>query len=391
MRVAYILNVFPKISETFVLNEIIELQRKGLQVAVFAFHKPEESACHSQVAQVEDLTYFKEISLWSKLAANGYWFFRNPLRYIKAVIKVNKSKSGIRSIFIGKLAFLKEVEGHQPDLLHAHFGREAADFAMVGHILTGIPYTFTSHRYDIFDRPPKNYFVKTSMARKHITISDYNREFLSTRFGLRPDDMAVIHCGIDFSGLPKPDSGTLDGDPIILTVARLSKEKGLEVLLEALLKLFTQGVEFESVIIGEGPMRSELEQLILRSGLQDRVSLIGEQTQDQVFSWIRRSSVIAMSSFSEGIPVSLMEAMALKRPVVAPNITGIPELIDHGQSGFLFEPGNAEDLAKYIRILLEDAETAGHFVEKAYAKVYADFNLSTEVDKLLRVWETANA
>ncbi len=384
MKVAYILNVFPKISETFILNEIIEVQNNGIDVEVFAFSPSIEVFSHSQIKSVKRIKYFSpEKKSLGIVADHLFWIFNQPVRYFKTLSVALNRKNGIAGLFFFSLHNVRAIVKDSPDVLHAHFGVKPSDMAMLVNRLTDIPYTFTTHRFDIFDQPPANYALKSSRAIKHITISQYNKDYLVRNFGVDPQTIDIIHCGINFSRITNLEVPKVKNQ--IICIARLEPEKGLDKLIEACAVL-SKRVDFKCIIVGDGSLRARLADLITKNSLTDKVMLLGYRTSDEIFSLLKQSSVMVLASRSEGIPVSLMEAMALRTPVIATRITGIPELVEDGVSGFLFEVDDVYALVEKIEKILKNDSSCTEFCEHAYRKVFRDFNLSIEVKKLINVW-----
>lgn len=387
MKVAYILNVFPKISETFILNEIIEVQNNDVDVEVFAFSGSGENVVHPQVSDVKKLQYLapekKSIGI---LFDHLYWLVKSPIRYLKTLLIACHRANGITRLFLTNLHNVKCIVDSRPDILHAHFGFRAADMALLVHLLSGIEYTFTTHRGDIFDVSLQNYIIKTRLAKMHITISQFNKDYLINHFGADGKKIMIIHCGIRFAGEVKKNK-TADGFNIV-AVARLEKMKALDNLILACARLKKQGENYVCRIVGEGGERLMLKEMIDKHDLSQNVLLLGNQTQADVFRLIRESDIMVLPSRSEGIPVSLMEAMMLKTPVISTRITGIPELIEDGLSGYLVEPDNIEALTERIQILMNDKQKRFDFAEKGFSKVQECFNLEVEVRKLINLWQT---
>lgn len=387
MKVVYLLNIFPKISETFILNEMIQMQNKGVQVEVYAHEKVPEAVVHSQVSRIQEVRYFPKMSLFRALAAHAYWLFHRPMGYLRAWSLVIAHGSKIRKQFFLGLYDTVLIHQRNPDHVHAHYGDDSSNLAMLYSVLSGDTFSFTTHMHDIFDFPAPNFPLKSRLAKKHVTISNYNKRYLVDKLGVNESDVTVIHCGVDFDRIPENVS-FLPKSHLIFCAARLHEDKSLDILLKACKILMDRGVEFECKIAGEGHLRPALEGMIRQLGLENRVKLLGNQTQLQVFEHLKNSRVKALSSHTEGIPVSLMEAMALKVPVVATRINGIPELIEDGQSGFLVESGNEAQLADRIQKIFEDPQLSQTFVENGYRKVFAEFNLKNETDKLLAMWKS---
>jgi colanic acid/amylovoran biosynthesis glycosyltransferase len=386
MKVVYILNVFPKISETFILNEIVQAQNEGVNIGVVAFSGSTEDRIHPDVSKVRDIHYFLPAVKTTSIFDHFYWFVTHPGRYLKTFRLALNRNNGITRKFLFHLHNVRQIKNMNPDHLHAHFGTWTADMAMLTSLLTGIPYTFTTHSYDIFTFPPKNMALKSRLAKKHITISKYNKKYLVDIFNVRPEDVAVVHCGVDFTKIQGKSTVTANK---IVTMARLEKTKGLDHLIKSYGRLRDKGVEFEAIIIGEGSKRPNLEKLIVELDLQDRVRLLGNRTQNNIFEILQTCRLMVMTSTVEGIPVSLMEAMAFMIPVIATRITGIPELIDDGHSGFLVEPTDMNGLVEKMERLLTDNDLRRRFVENGYKKVTKEFNLKYEVNLLVEVWKNA--
>lgn len=384
MKAVYIIDSFPRITTTFILNEILEIQAKGVDVEVMAFEGSKENRVHPRVSEVKAISYFANDRV-SPLKAHAHFFFRNPLRYINTLLLALNADHEIYSFFRRNLNYAYMVSRAKPNHIHAHFGKNASNLSMLVHLLTGIPYSFTTHRYDIFERPPKNYRIKSRLAKRHITISQYNKDYIVKEFNVEPRCIDIVHCGIDFTRIPvvSPNYASTR----IISVARLEKFKGRDILIKACAELKKEGIQFECLIVGDGPEKEALDQLIKELGVGNEVKLYGNAIQDEVFKLMSESAIKVLSSYSEGIPVALMEAMAMNIPVIGPKITGVPELIEDGKEGFLVEPGDVKLLALRMKTLLLDQNLRRSFVQKAYVKVRALFDNKVETDKLLAIWK----
>ncbi len=383
MKVAYILNIFPKISETFILNEILEMQKKGVTIEVFAYKDEKENTVHPGAKEVT-VRYLRKVGFFENLFSHFYWIWRAPKNYLKTWSLVIKNGEGIRQVFISELHDTVVVDRAKPEHLHAHFGDECSNLAMLIRSLSGVPFTFTTHSYDIFEHKYDNWKIKSRLAKKHVTISEYNKNYIVDRLDVDERDIAIVHCGIDFSKIPaqvQPRSRNL-----IVCIARLHEEKGMDVLINACRCLKDQKIDFECLIAGEGPAREVLEKQIKQQELKQAIRLLGNQTHDEVFELLKQAKIMVLASRSEGIPVSLMEAMAFRLPVIATRICGIPELVEDGQSGFLVPPNNVEVLAGRMKELLENEMLQKTFAENGYRKVHEGFDLKKETDKLLAIW-----
>jgi len=384
MKVIYLLGTFPAISETFILNEIVAVQKKSLEVEVYAFSKSRDKIMHPKVKDIKKILYLKEPVFLKKCYAHLYWIFNSPTRYLKTLFLSLNRRNGISRLFLDNLAHVILIKKRMPDHIHAHFGWKASNMTMLVNLLTGIKFTFTTHGSDVFANPPKNYRLKSKLAEKHIVISRYNKQYMINKFGVDEAKLEIIHCGIDFNReLPirKESIGNR-----IISIARLEKVKGLDYLISACYLLKKQRIDFECLIVGEGSERVNLENQIRNYGLANEIKLLGSKTQEDVFELLAASTIKVLASRSEGIGVALMEAMACRVPVIAPKIRGVPELIEDGKNGFLVEPGNIEMLSEKIKILLVDKNLRKQFAENGHRKIKKDFNLEIEVDKLITIF-----
>ena len=384
MKVAYLLDIFPKITETFILNEILAMHKKGVEIQAFAYKDEKESVVHPRAKEVS-LRYFFKASLWDKLRAHAYWIKRDAKRYFKAWGFVTVNGDGIRKLFVWDLMDTVIVDQTRPDHLHAHFGDAASNTAMLIHVLSGTPFTFTSHSYEIFQPRYDNFRIKSSLAKKHVTISRFNLEYIRDRFDVNEDWITVVHCGVDLDRLKMRAGQGRSG--FIVSIARLFPEKGIDVLLGACGKLKKAGVPFECLIAGEGPERPALEKLVRTLGLEREVRMPGNQTQEEVFRLLQEAMIKVLPSRAlETMGVALMEAMAIGVPVVAPRLNGVPELVEDGECGFLVDPNDVDTMADRLRQLLTDEALRTKFRETGYRKVLEEFDLDKETDKLLTIW-----
>jgi colanic acid/amylovoran biosynthesis glycosyltransferase len=238
--------------------------------------------------------------------------------------------------------------------IHAHFGTNSTEVALFAHLLTGLGYSFTVHGPDEFDKPE---FIrlpeKIRRAQFVVAISSFTRsQLLRWVEETHWPKIKVVHCGLgrDFLDAPRPVS---EGCRRLVCVGRLSAQKGQLLLLNAASLLVREGVAFELVLAGDGEMRAEIEKSISALGLSAVVRITGWLSNEKVRDEILAARALVLPSFAEGLPVVMMEAMALQRPVLATYVSGIPELVRHGEEGWLFPAGSVEDLAAAMRECIE--------------------------------------
>jgi glycosyltransferase involved in cell wall biosynthesis len=399
--VAYIVKAWPRLSETFILNEIISLEERGVPIRIFSVKDPDPGPAHSKVAQVRaKITYLALQSHWKQaVAANLRLLCRRPGRYLWVFAHVVAAKLVRRSFGLPRhffqAGYLADILSREPaDHLHAHFASTPARVARLTHRLSGIPYTFTAHAKDIYLSDPKAFRGKLMESRAVVTCTEYNRSYLLKQFGsLAGHKIHRIYHGLDTSQFGFHPRQTIEnGEPIILSVARLVEKKGLEDLIAAADILRRRGRVFRVEIIGSGPQREALRAQAKEMGLADRVRLAGAQTHDAVCLAYQRASifvlpcVVASNGDRDGIPNVLLEAMASGVPVISTPVSGIPEIIDPGVNGLLVPPHDPESLADAIDGLLASPELCERLARAARTKLEASFSLEASARQLLAIF-----
>jgi colanic acid/amylovoran biosynthesis glycosyltransferase len=240
--------------------------------------------------------------------------------------------------------------------VHAHFGTNSAAVAMLIAALGGPGYSFTVHGPEEFDKPDLiGLRAKIKAARFVVGVSSYGRSQLLRYCDAADwDKVRVLRCGVDSSFL-RGELSPVTAEPRLVNIGRLTEQKGQLLLVEAAAMLATEGRAFELVLLGDGPLRGELESRIARHGLSAHVRLAGWAGGDAVKNELLRSRALVLPSFAEGLPVVIMEALALGRPVISTYIAGIPELVENGRTGWLVPAGSAEAVAGAMRAALDTA------------------------------------
>lgn len=391
--VAYIMSRFPKISETFIMNEILELERLGLHVEIFPLLREQEQVMHPEAAALVARAHYSTLVSQAVLAAQLYWLLKQPRAYFGAWWQALWGNRGSRKFFVRALAivpqaalFARQMQRIGVAHVHAHWATHPALAAFVIHRLTDLPYSFTAHAHDIYvDRTMLTEKIRD--ASFVVTISEFNRRLLREHSGSIADKTVVIHCGADLS-LFQPQAAQPNAVFTIGCVARLDEMKGQRYLIEACAKLKAQNVAFTCVLVGDGPARAELEAQIARLDLNDQVRLLGRQPRDRVSEIVAAADVIAMPSVvtadghAEGIPVALMEALAMERPVVTSAISGLPELIIDGETGLLVPERDVDALVAALLRLRADPELGRRLGAAGRTKVLHEFDLRRNAEAL---------
>jgi glycosyltransferase involved in cell wall biosynthesis len=395
VKIGYIMSRFPTLTETFVLDEVLALKRRGFDVTVFPLIRERLQAQHPESKLVEgDLLYTPFVSR-PILAANWRMLRSVPGRYLRTLlstfIRVLPSANftiGAAGIWLKSVYLAVEAQKRGIGHLHAHFCTHPTLAAWIIWRLVGIPFSFTAHGSDLhMDQTmlPE----KIRRARFAVMISLYNLEFTIARVGESfREKLLLIHCGIDtaaFSAAVVPE-----GKPLrILCVASLRPVKGHVPLLHACRILSDQDIDWHLTLIGDGELRAQLEALCRDLKISSRVAFLGQQTRPVVLASLRNCQLVTLTSVMdkqgrrEGIPVSLMEALAVGRPVVASRLSGIPELIEHSVTGLLAEPGNPLDIADRIMWIAEHPIEARALGQRGRQRVLDAFDLTTNANRLI--------
>ncbi len=364
IRVAYLMSRFPKLTETFILYEILALEEEGVQVEVFPLLRERQPVSHPEAESVIERAHYQPFLSWPIVAANWHFATRRPRRYFRALVKTLRATWGSWNFFLGAAAIFPKVVrfarlmeqlgiGH----VHAHFANHPAAAAFVIHHLTGIPYSFTAHGADLHVET-RMLAEKVEASAFTVTVSDFNREFIVRECGERVRPKIVVnHCGVDLDRFVPRSAHQNAGVFHILCVASLEPVKGHRYLIRACRRLSELKFEWRCSLVGDGPMRESIAQSIQDAGLAGRMVLLGPLPRPQVIDLLKQADAVVLPSVQtpegkrEGIPVALMEAMASAVPVISSRLSGIPELVVHGKTGFLAEPGDSDGLADYLQRL----------------------------------------
>ena len=407
-RIAYLLLHFPFHTETFVAEEIQAIRQLGLEVRIISLLGPGPGPAQPLSQQMLPEVWYApgmlSLELWR---AQFHFAFNSPSVYWRLLAHLLRQPHRPRPwvsmakrlvIFLRAVGAAYHLKGEDVDLLHTHFAWLSGAAAWVCSRLLGLPFTVTTHAHDIYisnDLLP----LVVNEASHVVTISDYNRRHLESIVEHAAKDISVIHCGVNlplFRQRLAAETGRPTNQPIrILSVGSLKAKKGHPHLIDACQLLQRRGVEFTCSIIGGGPAESALHSQIHNAGLQKRVQLLGARPhpdcrchQHDLFVL---ASEVAPSGDMDGIPVVLMEAGAAGLPLVSTPVSGIPELVRHGQTGWLVAPGDAVELADAIATLATDPTLRQCLGQNARALVEAEFSIEKNAPRLAAVFQSIAA
>ena len=398
-RIAYLLDLFPVTSETFIVREIMELQKLGLDIALFPLIDT-KGTVHSDVVHEESQALQNKVHLFSSLWPSRSKLFltwmhlkcllRRPFRYLKTFRLARQAGGGTFTLFKRAAIYADAFRRMEVTHLHAHFCLDACKLAMLCSRISGISYSFTIHAHDIFREDLRDLFEeKFNYAKFVASISKFNRQFvLELCPSIDPAKIHIIHCGIDLAGFQKIERQAEQRFDI-LSVGRLVEQKGFIFLVEACRMMKNQyAMDFQCRIIGEGKERARLENAIAEQGLDATVELLGAKEQSEVVRLMNDTDVFVLPCVQQrdgamdGIPVALMEAMAKGIPVVSTALSGIPELIANG-TGKLVPPGDSRSLADALQEIQQmPLSEKRQMAQEARRMVHQQFNIATEAEKL---------
>ncbi len=394
MRIAYVVSLFPKLSETFILREIVELRRRGHEITIVSLKRRREAVAHAEAEALRPATFYPRYGT-AAAAAAAYWAARRPLRLLRVVATVALSHASRPTLLPKGLGLLPaaleaavEVRRRGVQHLHAHWATSPATATWIMSRLTGVPYSVTGHAHDLF-LPNPMLALKVRDARFFATISEYNRARLIQALG--PEALGrirLIRCGLPLAGYPFAGARRVGDPPHVVSVGRLVDYKGFDVLIRACARLRDRGRRVRCTIVGEGPERPRLRRLVEDLRLDGDVAMEGERRQPEVARLIASASLFVLASVpggdgqQDGIPIVLTEAMALGVPVVSTKLSGIPELVVDNGTGLLVAPGDDEHLAAAMERLLADEPLAETLRLEARRMVEREFDVARSVDLL---------
>lgn len=369
---AYILKGYPRISESFISNEILLLEKLGFRMQLFPMRHPRESFCHDSVKQIRAKVAYLPTELLLEfprlLLPNIFLAVKRPKLFQQGLQLAN-----IRYKRTGKLATFKHLlqagfltnnhllSNTEIAHLHGHFAHSPTSVTMFASLLSGIPFSFTAHAKDIYTSNPKQLREKIKLAKFVVTCTDYNRQYLEDiAEGLNTPIHCIYH-GIDLKLFsPKTDHNICSAPYKLLTVARITEKKGLPTLYKALRMLKEKNFKFNHTLIGDGDDREKILQLIKDLNLTDCCRWLGTRTHTEVLKQFEQSDLfvlaceIAANGDRDGIPNVLVEALAMEVPALSTTVSAIPEILLNSKSGMTVAPGNATVMADAIENIFTD-------------------------------------
>ena len=398
-KISFLLNAFPKLSETFILNEIWELKNKGSDIFLVAMGSTQEKVAHAKAQAIApEVMFLNKVGRRRKLENALIAGIHHPLRLLQTVVFIWKKYQKKRIWNLKQALYLGgELIRRGIRHVHAHFAMDAAEKAMLTGLLTGIPYSMHPHALDIYVRPSL-LREKMKFAKFVSTECEFNRRYLLENYNGYPEqNISVIRLGIDLkmfapNTLEAPQVLKKNG-LVISSVARLVEKKGLINLLKAFKRVVGEGIKAKVVIVGEGPEYVRLEKFIAENGLGELVELKGSRPSEYVRDLFRITDlfvlpcIVAKNGDQDATPTAILEAMAMKIPVISTCVAGIPEVIP-SEAGIVVQPNDVDALADAIKKIdgMEPAErnTMG---EAGRRYVGENCNIERETEKLMALFD----
>ncbi len=404
--IAYVMKRFPRLTETFILNEIAVMEAMGANLKLFSLMQPEPPPHHPQVSQLRATLDHLPPRLIDKIRtlarAHGANLIRSPGRYAICFLRAawlsirSPNPAAVWRQFLRAGFVAHRCAGAGVGLIHAHFANTPGAVAWFASRMSGIPFSFTAHAKDLYLTAPRSLQRRARDARFIATCTGHNVEYLRSILPERDHGkVRLAYHGIDLHRFVRRSAPPPPGEPaFILSVGRLVPKKGHDDLIDALAALAEKGASFACEIVGGGPLHDELQQRIDRVGLAERVKLVGAKRQVELIEHYRRADIFALApriianGDRDGIPNVLGEAMAIGVPVVATAVSGIPELVRNGETGLLVQPNAPDEMAEALMRLIDDPALRAKLADDARAALELNFDCLTTTRDLHHLMRT---
>lgn len=403
--IAYVVKMFPRLSETFILNEILILESMGLKIRIISLQRSDSKVTHQGVRSVQAQTYCIPVSFWRELPhmlrAQAHFLIRHSRRWAGAFTSIvfrfslKAIKHWLQAGIVAEL-----LEGTDIGHIHAHFSNAPTTVAMMAARLLDIGYSVTCHAKDVYvatrHYPSRLYsphfFMNLSRAEFVVCVSEQTKQdILNTWPKLSPEKIHVIYNGLDLERFQR--RSTDPTDHLILSIGRLVEKKGLSYLIWACQLLKKNSIHFKCEIVGDGELKNSLSNLISDLKLEDQVRLIGPLSQEDLFQYYQSAYVfclptnIADNQDRDVLPNVVKEAMAVGVPVVTTSIPAMEELVENDHTGLLVPPRNAQALAEALKRMLDNGEQARRFAGSGRQVIELRFDRRKNVSQLLKLFE----
>ena len=416
-QVIYVVRSWPRLSQTFIVNEVLALEQQGVELAIFSLARSGETLVQPQVAEVrapvihlEDRARLRgRARLWPYLEVLA----ESPRRFMATALfalrhpgladgygECSTRECFVQAVLIARAVIRRRANGDRVAHLHAHFAHDPALVGLLAARLAGLTFSFTAHARDLLQIPASSLAARAAGAVAVVTCCEANAGYINS--AVPADDLppvSVIHHGVDLRRFAPVERRSPGGGeaPVITAIGRLVEKKGFDDLLQALALLATGGVAFACRIYGDGPLLEPLTRLRDELGLAPCVEFMGARDSDEVVAALAHTDVFALTprvtedGDRDGIPNVLVEAMASGVPVVTTSVGGVPELVQDGLNGAMIPSGDPSLIAQSLRALLADPALRARMGAAARARVEDDYDVNAAARRLTGIFGTSPA
>lgn len=385
-RLAYILKVYPRTSQTFVLAEILAHERAGLEMDIFSLRRTDDSRFHAALAQVRSPVF--QVARASSNATLALNRLREHARYLPGLWDVVQNSQAQAEDLLQAAILSRAIVDRGIVHMHAHFGTVATVVARLASKITGVSYSFTAHAKDIFHEIVEEDVLREKLADAAgvVTVSQFNVAYLQDKYAEAAAGVKLIYNGLDLDEFRFEPQG--DRPPLVLGVGRLVEKKGFSYLVEASALMRAKGIPFRCEIVGGGVLDPSLQEQVQKLELTEYVKLCGPMSQSDVKQKIRQARLLAAPCVHaedddrDGLPTILLEAMALGTPCISTPVTGIPEVLRHEQTGLMVAQRDAKALADACERLLLEPDLCNQLVHNARRLVEEQFDIDRNTAKM---------
>lgn len=400
---AYILKGYPRISETFISNEILLLEKLGFTMHLFPMRQPRESFSHASVKEIRAEVSYLPTELFENLPKlllpNTLLAVKHPLRYIKTLSLAVQGRpknwfATLKHLLqAGYMSYYHLIGDSKIGHLHGHFAHSPTSVTRFAASFSGLPYSFTAHAKDIYTSNKDKLRQRIEEAEFVVTCTKHNQKYLEE---LRGNGTTPIHCiyhGIDLSLFQNDTTKEKAETPYrIFTVARLTTKKGLPTIYRALHFLKERGLSFTHTLIGDGDDRDKITELITTLGLENECQWLGTQTHEEVLKQFKKSDLfvlgceIAPNGDRDGIPNVLVESLAMGVPALSTDISAIPEILINEKTGLTVHPQDPAEMAQAMERILTDEKLRGHLITSGKELVESKFDNKKLIGDLAEIF-----
>ena len=394
MKIGYVLKRYPRYSETFIVTEILAHEAAGAEIEIFALRPPSDTHFQASISRVRAPVFYVPRRA---TGASALWDGLRAARDQGSELNLSALLREDASAVFQALFLAEQVRSHSIDHLHAHFGTLSTTVARLASLLTGISYSLTAHAKDIFHEEVDagDLVKKLSDAAAVVTVSEYNVEHLSRLAGDADPNIVRIYNGLDLDAFEF--QSPLDRPPLVVGVGRLVEKKGFDDLIDACGLMAGDGHRFRCRIIGTGPLEPMLRAQIKKLGLSDRVTLTGPLPQQELRREVSAAAALAAPCVvggdgnRDGLPTTLLEAMALGTPSVSTDVTGIPEAVRHEDTGLIVPQHDPKMLADALVGLMDRPRQRERLALSARRLIEAEFDVSRSASRLRMLFSKSAA